>query len=73
MLILEFLVVWREEEEEEKEEGKGGIEGGKRREERKGRKKERGKLPFIRSSHMQPNTTLTEILPIKHGVKIVRE
>ena len=74
LLILEFLVVWREEEEEEKEgEGEGGIEGGKRREERKGRKKERGKLPVIRSSHMQPNTTLTEILPIKHGMKIVRE
>lgn len=71
MLILEFRVVWREEEEEEKEEGKGGIEGGKRREERKGRKEERRKLPFIRSSHTQPNTALTEILPIKRGVKIV--
>ena len=32
LLILEFLVVWREEEEEEKEGwGEGGIEGGKRR------------------------------------------
>lgn len=50
----------------------GGREGRKRREERKGRKEKRRKLPFIRSSHMQTNTTLTEILSIRFGVKIVR-
>lgn len=58
--------------------GKGRVGGRwdrRRKKERReeGKEKERGKLPFIRSSHMQPNTTLTEILPIKHGVKIVRE
>ena len=45
----------------------------KRREERKGRREKRRKLPFIRSSHMQPDTTLTEILSIRFGVKIVSD
>ena len=51
----------------------GGRELGKRREQRKGRREKRRKLPFIRSSHLQPNTTLTEILSIKFGVKIVSD